>query len=73
MSDEGATKDPAGQQPEFVKGLKAATQSGGQKPPEHSENAIPATQPETESPVEGQSKAAAILNQNATKDTQTGS
>ena len=73
MSDEGATKDPAGQQPEFVKGLETATQSGGQKPSEQSENATPATQPETESPIEGQSKAAAILNRNASKDTQSGS
>ena len=73
MGDEGATKDPRGQQPEFVKGLEAASQSGGQKPTDQSETATPATEPEPESPTEGQKQAAAILKDNAEKDTRTGS
>ena len=68
MSDEGATADPGGQQPEFVKGLEAATQSGGKKPADQSVNATPATEPEMASPAEGQKHAAEILNDNAEKD-----
>ena len=73
MGDEGATKDPGGQQPEFLKGLEAATQAGGQKPADQSERATPATEPETELPTLGQEQAADILKGNAEKDTRTGS
>ena len=73
MGNEGSTKDPGGQQPEFLKGLEAATQAGGQKPADQSERATPATEPETESPTPGQKQASDILKDNAEKDTRIGS
>ena len=73
MSDEGATKDPGGQQPEFLKGLGAATQSAGQKPVDQSERATPATTPEPASPAKGQERAADMLKDDAEKDTGAGS
>ncbi len=69
MADEGATKDPGGQQPDFKKGWGAATQTGGMKPPEQSETATPADMPEAASEENGQAKAASILKDAAEKDT----
>jgi hypothetical protein len=71
MANEGATEDPGGQQPDFVKGEEAAVQAGGVKPARQSERATHATAPETVWPSEGQSKAAQILRENAAKDTGT--
>ena len=71
MANEGATKDPGGQQPDFVKGEEAAARAGGMKPAGQSERATHATAPETVSPREGQGKAAEILRDNAAKDTGT--
>ena len=71
MANEGATKDPGGQQPDFVKGEEAAARAGGMKPAGQSERATHGTAPETASPSEGQSKAAQILRENAARDTGT--
>lgn len=69
MADEGATKDPEGQQPDFKKGWEAATQAGGLKPADQSEAATPASTPEPASESAGQEKAASILKSAALKDT----
>ena len=69
MVDEGATKDPGGQQPDFKKGWEAAAETGGMKPADQSETATPTTMPETASESAGQAKAAEILKDAAEKDT----
>ena len=68
MADEGATKDPGGQQPDFKKGWEAAAEAGGMKPKSQSETATSTTMPETASESVGQAKAAEILKDAAEKD-----
>ena len=69
MVDEGATKDPGGQQPDFKKGWEAAAKIGGMKPADQGETATSATKPEPASESAGQAKAAKILKDAAEKDT----
>ena len=69
MADEGATRDPGGQQPDFKKGWEAATRAGALKPADQSETATPATVPEPASEEIGQAKAGEILKRAAEKDT----
>ncbi len=68
MADEGATRDPGGQQPDFKKGWEAATQARARKPDDQSETATPATVPEPAPEELGQAKAAEILRRGAEKD-----
>lgn len=58
-----------GQQPEFVRGLEAAAQSGGVKPPEQGNTATPETKPESGDLDRDEAKAAEILKRNAQADT----
>ena len=69
MANEGAIKDPGGQQPDFKKGWEAAAEAGGLKPADQSETATPTTMPETASESVGQARAAEILKDAAEKDT----
>ena len=68
MTDKVA-KDPGGRQPEFVSGLEAAAEAGGQKPAGQSETAIPATEPQSSSLEHEQARAADVLKRNTEKDT----
>lgn len=68
MADEGATKDPGGQQPDFKKGWDAATHGSEAKLAEQSERATAETAPEPATEAAGQAKAAKILKEAATKD-----
>ena len=68
MADEGTTKDPGGQQPDFKKGWESAAQAGGMKPGVQSETATPASTPDARFEDEGQAKAAEILKEAAEKD-----
>ena len=69
MADEGATEDPGGQQPEFVKGQDAAARAGGVKPADQSERATAQTAPDPKSPDGAHSTAADILGNAAERDT----
>ncbi len=69
MADEGATKDPGGQQPDFKKGWEAAAEAGGVKPADQSDTATSKTEPEPASESAGQAKATEILKDAAEKDT----
>lgn len=73
MSKEKASKDPGGQQPEFLRGLEAATQSGGKKPADQSMRATSRTSPKPSSLDKEEGRAAEILKRNAAKDTGTAS
>ncbi len=68
MADEGATKDPGGQQPDFKKGWESAAHADGMKPADQSETATPASTPDARSEDKGQAKAAEILKDAAEKD-----
>lgn len=69
MEQEGADKDPGGQQPEFVKGLQAATQAGGKKPEGQTNDATPETAPQPGNLEAEEKRAADILHRNAAADT----
>ena len=69
MADEGATKDPGGQQADFKKGWEAAAEAGGVKPATQSQTATSTTEPEPASESAGQAKAAKILKKAAENDT----
>jgi hypothetical protein len=68
MADEGATKDPGGQQPEAFPGLDAAAKAGGMKPADQTNRAIPESAPKDASLEKQESDAAGILNRNAQRD-----
>ena len=69
MANDRSDKDPGGQQPEFLKGLEAAAESGGKKPAAQSTKATAETKPRPSSLEKEEGKAAGILHRNAVKDT----